>query len=139
MAKKKPLGRGLGALIEAKYEQKSQKVSSIEEIDIRLIEPNPYQPRKEFNDEELKELSISIKKLGLIQPITIYKVEDDRYQLIAGERRFRASKLVGKKSIIAYVRETEEEDLLEMALVENIQRVDLNAIELALSFNHLIE
>ncbi|HBS87061.1 MAG: chromosome partitioning protein ParB [Bacteroidetes bacterium GWF2_38_335] len=137
MAKKQALGRGLGALIE--QDVKEERVGSINEIEISKIDANPYQPRKNFDEESLQELADSIKVLGIIQPITVRATENDRYQLITGERRFRASKLAGLEKIPAYVRGADNQGMLEMALVENIQREDLDAIEVALSYQRLIE
>ena len=143
-AKKSALGRGLGALIDdAKYEKRpveeAVSTSAIAEIEISKIEANPFQPRKEFNDESLKELSTSIKELGVIQPITVKKLENGNFQLISGERRTRASKLAGLKKIIAFVRDADDQGMLEMALVENIQREDLNSIEVAITYQRLID
>jgi ParB family chromosome partitioning protein len=143
-AKKSALGKGLGALIDdAKYEKRpvneAVSTSAIAEIEISKIEANPFQPRKEFDDEALKELSDSIKELGVIQPITVKKLGDGRFQLISGERRTRASKLAGLDRIIAFVRDANDQGLLEMALVENIQREDLNSIEIAVTYQRLID
>ncbi|MDD4032583.1 MAG: ParB/RepB/Spo0J family partition protein [Bacteroidales bacterium] len=142
MSKRMTLGRGLGALIEGadtSVRNRPGLVDSISEIDLSLIEVNPYQPRRDFDEEALNELSDSISKLGVIQPITVRLKEEGFYQIISGERRFRASKRAGLKTIPAYVRAAEEKEMMEMALVENIQRDDLNAIEVALSFQRLIE
>ncbi len=141
MAKKSALGRGLGALIDGANEIPVPVVagSSINEIEISKIVANPYQPRTKFDEEALNELAVSIKEIGIIQPITLRKVDDDQYQIIAGERRFRASKIAGLTTIPAFVRTAEDEAMLEMALVENIQREDLDAIEIALSYQRLIE
>lgn len=144
MAKKSPLGKGLGALIDnTKYEKKSvdEAVSTgaVAEIDIEKIELNPFQPREEFDKESLKELQISIKKHGIIQPITVRKLKTGNFQIISGERRLRASKDAGLKKIIAFVRKANDTDMLEMALVENIQREDLNSIEIAVSYQRLID
>ena len=140
MAKKNVLGRGLGALIEGADTTASSAVSSsINEIEISRIVANPYQPRTTFDEEALSELAASIKEMGIIQPITLRKINDDHYQIIAGERRFRASKLAGLTTIPAYVRTANDEGMLEMALVENIQREDLDAIEIALSYQRLID
>ena len=144
MAKKSPLGKGLGALIDnTKYEKKSvdEAVSTgaVAEIDIEKIELNPFQPREEFDKESLKELQISIKKHGIIQPITVRKLKTGNFQIISGERRLRASKDAGLKKIIAFVRKANDMDMLEMALVENIQREDLNSIEIAVSYQRLID
>ncbi len=143
------LGRGLGALISDvnSIQQAAGKPAagaarplvSTSEIEISRIEPNPYQPRTEFNQEALEELAASIKLLGLIQPITVRPLENGRYQIISGERRFRASQLAGLDKIPAYIRKTDDRGMLEMAIVENIQREDLDSIEVALSFQRLIE
>ncbi len=139
--KKAVLGRGLGALIDNTDEvnaAKSQQ-ASINEIDINKIEANPWQPRSHFDEEKLNELAISIKEIGIIQPLTLRKVGSDRYQIIAGERRFRASKLAGLEKVPAFVRDAGDETMLEMALVENIQREDLDPIEIAISYQRLID
>lgn len=143
-AKKNALGKGLGALIDdAKYEKRpvneAVSTSAIAEIEISKIEANPFQPRKEFDDESLKELSDSIKELGVIQPITVKKLSNGKFQLISGERRTRASKLAGLEKIIAFVRDANDQGLLEMSLVENIQREDLNSIEIAVTYQRLID
>jgi ParB family chromosome partitioning protein len=144
MAKKNVnvLGRGLSALIaEAANEPEKQEVvvAAVQELKLEDIRPNPFQPRTEFDEEALEELAASIKALGIVQPITVRAVEDGKYEIIAGERRYRASKLAGKESIPAYVRKTEDEQLLALALIENIQREDLNAIEVAISYQRLID
>ena len=131
-------GRGLDALIDTSSEVKTEGSSNLNEIDIVRIEPNPNQPRREFDREALQELANSIKELGVIQPITVRKVED-KYQIIAGERRWRASQLAGLTKIPAYIVSVEDQGVMEMALVENIQREDLNAIEIALAYQHLAE
>jgi ParB family chromosome partitioning protein len=113
--------------------------STINEIAIDQIEPNPNQPRREFDDEALKELASSIAQIGIIQPITLRQVTENRFQIIAGERRWKASQLAGLKAIPAYIRTISDENVMEMALVENIQRADLNAIEIALAYEHLLE
>ena len=143
------LGRGLGALIsDVNSIQKGagrpgaepqRPLVSTSEIEISKIEPNPYQPRTEFDQEALEELAASIKLLGLIQPITLRPLDNGRYQIISGERRFRASQLAGLERVPAYIRQTDDQGMLEMAIVENIQREDLDAIEVALSFQRLIE
>ena len=143
------LGRGLGALISdvnsiqqsavKPAAQQARPLVSTSEIEISRIEPNPYQPRTEFNQEALEELAASIKLLGLIQPITVRPIENGRYQIISGERRYRASQIAGLEKIPAYVRKTDDQGMLEMAIVENIQREDLDSIEVALSFQRLIE
>lgn len=144
MTKKNALGRGLGALIDIGDEQSNnsiyqKRISGVAEISLENIDANPYQPRTIFDEETLEELASSIKEIGIIQPITVRKSVNGRYQLISGERRLRASKLAGLYKIPAYLREAEDEDLLEMALVENIQREDLDAIEISLSYQRLIE
>ena len=103
------------------------------------IRPNPFQPRTEFDEEALNELAASIKSIGIVQPITVRTVEEGKYEIIAGERRFRASKIAGLTTIPAYIRKTEDESLLELALIENIQREDLNAIEVAISYQRLLD
>lgn len=138
MAKKHTLGRGLDALISTD-DIRTVGSSSIEEIELDKIQANPYQPRREFNQEALDELAVSIKEIGIIQPITVRKMEDGSYQIISGERRFRASKLAGLESIPAYIKTAEDDLVMEMALIENIQREDLNAIEIALSYQKLSE
>ncbi len=139
MAKKEfTLGRGLDALISTDAVRTSGS-SSIGEISIEKIEANPNQPRREFDEQALQELAASIKEFGVIQPITLRKTESDRYQIIAGERRFRASQLAGKRTIPAYILEANDENTMEMALIENIQREDLNAIEIALAYQQLVE
>ncbi|MDL2214866.1 ParB/RepB/Spo0J family partition protein [Dysgonomonas sp. OttesenSCG-928-M03] len=138
MAKKPALGRGLDALITMD-EVKVQGSSSINEIELSKIQPNPDQPRHIFDEEALNELATSIKQLGVIQPITLRKIDDDNYQIIAGERRYRASLIAGLESVPAYVKTAEDENVMEMALIENIQREDLNSIEIALAYQNLIE
>ena len=140
MAKKNVLGRGLGALIDGADAYFAKEAgSSINEIEISKIVANPFQPRTKFDEEALNELASSIKEFGIIQPITLRIIDGDQYQIIAGERRFRASKIAGLTTIPAYVRTADDEGMLEMALVENIQREDLDAIEIALSYQRLIE
>jgi ParB family chromosome partitioning protein len=131
-------GRGLDALIDT-GDVNTQGSSNLNEIEISLIEPNPNQPRREFDQDALQELANSIKEVGIIQPITLRQLSSGKYQIIAGERRWRASQLAGLKSIPAYIRTVEDEGVMEMALVENIQREDLNAIEVALAYQHLAE
>jgi ParB family chromosome partitioning protein len=138
MAKKKALGRGLNALITMD-ENETKGSSFISEVDIDKIKPNPDQPRVDFDDEAMEELATSIQKIGLIQPVTLRELEDGSYQIIAGERRYRASVMLQLKSIPAYVKTVEDDDVMEMALVENIQREDLNAIEIALTYQKLID
>ncbi len=132
------LGRGLDALITID-EVKTEGSSSINEIELSKIHANPDQPRHVFDEELLEELAASIRQIGVIQPITLRKVEDDSYQIIAGERRYRASQIAGLTSIPAYVKTAEDETVMEMALIENIQREDLNSIEIALAYQKLIE
>ena len=132
------LGRGLDALISTE-EVRPHGSSTINEIAIELIEANPNQPRREFDPQALQELATSIREIGIIQPITLRQVEDNRFQIIAGERRWRASQLAGLKAIPAYIRTISDENVMEMALVENIQREDLNAIEIALAYQHLLD
>lgn len=131
-------GRGLDALIDT-GEVRTQGSSNLNEIEISKIEPNPNQPRREFDETALQELANSIREIGIIQPITLRQVEADKYQIIAGERRWRASQIAGLTSVPAYIRTVEDEGVMEMALVENIQREDLNAIEIALAYEHLAE
>lgn len=144
--KKQALGRGLSALLKDTSDVKSAEdkgadkvVGRIMEIDINAIEINPFQPRSNFNEEALEELATSIRQLGLIQPITVRKIEYNKYQLISGERRLRASKKVGLTTIPAYIRLANDDESLTMALVENIQRQDLDPIEVALSYQQLMQ
>lgn len=142
MVKKSALGRGLGALITDAAEDpkpRVQAVSAIQELQLEDIRPNPFQPRTEFDEEALNELAASIKSIGIVQPITVRAVEEGKYEIIAGERRFRASRIAGLTTIPAYIRKTEDESLLELALIENIQREDLNAIEVAISYQRLLD
>ena len=132
------LGKGLGALIDTEHISTGGS-SSINEVELDLIFANPNQPRTHFDEDALTELATSIRELGVISPITLRKNDDGTYLIIAGERRFRASKLVGLKSIPAYVKTAADEQVMEMALIENIQREDLNAIEIALTFYRLME
>lgn len=142
--KKQELGKGIRALLqtmdtpEVKSGSESSNTLPIQEIPIEFIRANPDQPRKEFDQEQLAELAQSIEALGLIQPLTLRKIADNDYQIIAGERRFRASKIAGLSSVPAYIRQANDVELLEMALVENIQRQDLNPVEVAISFDRLI-
>jgi len=138
MAKKNVLGRGLSALIDG-ADTYNEVRASVNEIEISSIVANPFQPRTTFDEDALNELAVSIKEIGIIQPITLRKIDGGQYQIIAGERRFRASKIAGLTTIPAYVRTANDEGMLEMALVENIQREDLDAIEIALSYQRLIE
>lgn len=145
--KKQALGRGLSALlkdpsndIQSVQDKNADKViGNIVELDIDSIEVNPFQPRTNFNEETLRELASSIKELGVIQPITVRKLDFNSYQLVSGERRFRASKLIGLETIPSYIRIANDQESLEMALVENIQRQDLDPIEIALSYQRLID
>ena len=145
--KKQALGRGLSALLKdpendiksADDKNADKVVGNIVELDIASIEVNPFQPRTNFNEESLRELASSIRELGVIQPITVRKLAFNKYQLVSGERRFRASKLIGLETIPAYIRIANDQESLEMALVENIQRQDLDPIEIALSYQRLID
>lgn len=136
--KKYSLGRGLDALISTE-EVHTGGSSTISEVPLDEITVNPNQPRREFDQEALQELADSIAEIGIIQPITLRKTDEDKYQIIAGERRYRASILAGKSTIPAYIRTADDENVMEMALIENIQREDLNALEIALAYQHLIE
>ena len=138
MAKQQFKLRGLDALISTEA-IRTPASSSIGEIEIGKIHANPNQPRRDFNEEALQELADSISELGVIQPITLRKEEDGSYMIIAGERRFRASQLAGKTTIPAYILSASEKDTMEMALIENIQREDLNPLEIALAYQQLIE
>lgn len=145
--KKQALGRGLSALLKdpendirsVTDKNASKLVGNIVALDLDSIEVNPFQPRSNFNEESLEELAGSIRELGVIQPITVRKIDFNQFQLVSGERRFRASKLVGLKTIPAYIRIANDQESLEMALVENIQRQDLDPIEIALSYQRLLE
>lgn len=146
--KRNALGRGLGALLEnantditsnKKLEGEVKVVGAIANIDISSIETNPFQPRTNFEEDALNELASSIKEHGIIQPITVRKLGYDKYQLISGERRFRASQIAGLTSVPAYIRIANDQAMLEMALVENIQRENLDAIEVAISYKRLID
>ncbi|MBU1012903.1 MAG: ParB/RepB/Spo0J family partition protein [Bacteroidetes bacterium] len=144
--KKKALGRGLDAILQSPDTDITSNdisgnyvVGAIAMMDVRIIETNPFQPRIEFDDLAIDELSKSIQEQGIIQPLTVRKLGYDRYQLIAGERRYRAAKRAGLTHVPAYIRVANDEQMLELALVENIHREDLNAIEIAISYNRLIE
>jgi ParB family chromosome partitioning protein len=144
--KKQALGRGLSALLQespninsASDKNADKLVGNIIEIELNSIEVNPYQPRTYFDEEALRELASSIKELGVIQPITVRKLDGNKFQLVSGERRFRASKLIGNKTVPAYIRIANDQEMLEMALVENIQRKNLDPIEVALSYQRLID
>ena len=132
------LGRGLDALLSME-DVHTEGSSSISEIELAKISVNPNQPRRDFDQVALQELADSIAEIGIIQPITVRQVADDAYQLIAGERRFRASQMAGLATIPAYIRTADDENVMEMALIENIQREDLNSVEIALAYQHLIE
>jgi len=145
--KKQALGRGLSALLKdpendiksAQDKGADKVVGNIIELEINRIEVNPFQPRTNFNEENIRELASSIRELGVIQPVTVRKTDFNQYQLVSGERRLRASKVAGLTHIPAYVRIANDQESLEMALVENIQRQDLDPIEIALSYQRLIE
>ncbi|NIJ44561.1 ParB family chromosome partitioning protein [Wenyingzhuangia heitensis] len=145
--KKQALGRGLSALLKendmsvrsANHEKATEIIGSIIELELEQIEVNPFQPRTFFDEEALRELGESIKILGVIQPITVRRLDNDKFQLVSGERRFRASKLIGNATIPAYIRLANDQEMLEMALVENIQRKNLDPIEVALSYQRLID
>ncbi|UNY98806.1 ParB/RepB/Spo0J family partition protein [Zhouia spongiae] len=145
--KKQALGRGLSALLKdpendiksAEDKNADKVVGNIVELDVESIELNPFQPRTNFNEEALAELSVSIRELGVIQPITVRKIDFNKYQLVSGERRLRASKLAGLETVPAYIRIANDQESLEMALVENIQRQDLDPIEIAMSYQRLID
>ena len=146
MSKKRALGRGLDAILSSPDTDITSSdisgnyvVGAVAEIELEKIEANPFQPRSDFEEESLEELALSIKKQGIIQPVTVRKLGFDKYQLISGERRYRASKMAGQKTIPAYIRVANDEQMLEMALVENIQRENLNAIEIAISYQRLID
>ena len=131
-------GRGLSALISTENVQTSGS-STISEIALTDIERNPNQPRRDFDEEALQELANSISEIGIVQPITLRQISENRYQIIAGERRWRASQIAGLSTIPAYIRTINDENVMEMALVENIQREDLNAVEIALAYQHLLD
>ena len=148
MSKKRALGKGLSALLESADADLakdspigvgSKAVGSISSIHINQIEANPFNPRTQFEEDALNELAASIGEHGIIQPLTVRKLGRDKYQLISGERRFRASQLAGVEEVPCYIRVADDQTMLEMALVENIQRVDLNAVEVALSYKRLID
>ncbi len=140
MAQKNALGRGLGALIEGvEKEILEKKIEVNKNISVDSIESNPFQPRTSFDEQSLEELTLSIKKLGIVQPLTVRETGDGRYQLIAGERRLRAARRAGLTHVPAFIRTADDQAMLELALVENIQREDLDAVEVAISFQRLIE
>ena len=139
-AKKSPLGRGLGALIEGvEKEVLEKKVEANLQIDINTIDANPFQPRTRFDNQSLEELASSIRQVGIVVPLTVRETGDGRYQLIAGERRLRAARMAGLTHVPAYIRTADDTAMLEMALVENIQREDLDSIEVAITYQRLIE
>ena len=131
-------GKGLDALIDT-GDIRTEGSSNLNEIPVNLIEPNPNQPRREFDEEAMNELAMSIREVGLITPITLRQMHDGKYQIIAGERRWRASQIAGLAKMPAYIRTVDDENVMEMALVENIQREDLNAIEIALAYQHMAD
>ncbi len=133
------LGNGLGALLNDATEEDIEKKSAVSEIDINNIEANPWQPRSDFDQEQLEELSASIKEVGIIQPLTLRQLANGKYQIVSGERRFRASKMAGLSTVPAYVREVDDDAMLQYALIENIQRADLNPLEEAISYQRLID
>lgn len=140
MTKKNALGRGLGALIDGvEKEILEKKVEANQDIAVDSIDANPFQPRTTFDEQSLTELAASIKKLGIVQPLTVREAGGGRYQLIAGERRLRAARLAGLSHVPAFIRTADDQAMLELALVENIQREDLDAVEVAISFQRLIE
>ena len=136
--KRTALGRGLDSLLTMD-DVPARGSSAINDISLDLIQPNPDQPRTSFDPESLEDLASSIRELGIIQPLSLRKVGNDSYQIIAGERRFRAAKMAGLTHVPAYIRTANEAELTEMALIENIQREDLNAIEIALTFRKLLD
>ena len=147
--KRNALGKGLSALLEnietdvtsktGATEESPATVGNVASIPVDQVEPNPFQPRTDFDEESLKELAASIREQGIIQPITVRKLGYDKYQLISGERRLKASQIAGLKTIPAFIRIANDQNMLEMALVENIQREDLNAIEIAISYKRLMD
>ena len=140
MSRKNALGRGLGALIDGvEKEALEKKVEANMQIPVELIESNPFQPRTRFDEESLEELASSIRQLGLVQPITVREAGGGKFQLIAGERRLRAARLAGLTHVPAFIRTADDQAMLELALVENIQRVDLDAIDVAISYQRLID
>ncbi|MDY2642822.1 MAG: ParB/RepB/Spo0J family partition protein [Mediterranea sp.] len=136
--KRNALGRGLDALFSMDEVQTGGS-SSISEVELAKIQVNPNQPRREFDPVALQELADSIREIGIIQPITLRKINDEEYQIIAGERRFRASQMAGLERVPSYIRTADDENVLEMALIENIQREDLNSVEIALTYQHLLD
>lgn len=139
MKNKSVLGRGLGNLLPDEPMASLSGAASIQELSITLIQPNPNQPRREFDEERLEELASSIRALGLVQPITVQELGGGQYQIISGERRWRAAQRAGLERLPAYIRPVRAEELMELALVENIQREDLNAIEIALAYQQIID
>lgn len=136
--KRNALGRGLDVLLSMDDVQ-TEGSGSINEIELKKIVVNPDQPRREFDPEALQELADSIREIGIIQPITLRKLNEEEYQIIAGERRFRASQMAGLETVPAYIRTADDENVMEMALIENIQREDLNSMEIALAYQHLLD
>lgn len=136
---KSVLGRGLGDLLGGGEPEPIAGASSIQELSIGKILPNSNQPRREFDEEKLAELAASLRSIGLVQPITVQQIDSDQYMIISGERRWRAAQMAGLATLPAYVRPTRPEEVMELALVENIQREDLNAIEIALAYQQIIE
>ena len=139
MKTKSVLGRGLGNLLPDEPMASLSGAASIQELSISLIQPNPNQPRREFDEERLEELASSIRALGLVQPITVQELGGGQFQIISGERRWRAAQRAGLERLPAYIRPVRAEELMELALVENIQREDLNAIEIALAYQQIID
>lgn len=140
MKKPSGLGRGLGAIIDSsEYVAQQPQKTAINEIPVSEIETNPWQPRTDFDQDELERLATSIRAMGIIQPLTLRRLGEHKYQVIAGERRLRASQMAGLDKVPAYIRDTDDDKMLELALVENIQRADLNPIEEALSYRRLID
>ena len=152
--KKAALGKGLSALLPSQpdsadepgsrtrlynFEERRRLVGRVADLDVEAIRPNPYQPRKDFDETALDELAASVSQLGIIQPLTVRSLGDGKYELISGERRLRASRRAGLKRVPAYVREADTEEMLEMAIVENVQREDLNPVEVALGYQRLME
>lgn len=153
--KKAALGKGLSALLPSQpdsaadeggsrtrlynFEERRRLVGRVADLDVDAIRPNPYQPRKDFDEDALDELAASVSQLGIIQPLTVRSLGDGKYELISGERRLRASRRAGLKKVPAYVREADTEEMLEMAIVENVQREDLNPVEVALGYQRLME
>ncbi|MCQ2226393.1 MAG: ParB/RepB/Spo0J family partition protein [Bacteroidales bacterium] len=136
---KKGLGKGLGTLLQDVSDDIIEKKANTSVIEIDLIEVNPWQPRSDFDEQQLEELAASIKEVGIIQPLTLRQLQNGKYQIVSGERRFRASKIAGLTTVPAYVREVDDDAMLQYALIENIQRQNLNPIEEAISYQRLID